>query len=337
MELPEELQFIANARKVQKTTTARMDERLCIITGATSGVGYQAAKRLAQGGAHLLLICRNGEKAASIREEIVHKYDVQVEIIQADFSHLDEVREAAEIILSNYPHIDVLINNAGLHNTHRILTAQGYETVFCVNHLASFLLTRLLLDRLIDSAPARIIQVNSQGHRFGGLDLDDLNWERRRYNGYRAYGASKVAQLYTVWELAERLKGSGVTINAMHPGEVRTNIGMNNGHLFQWYQRYLIWWILKEPVISGNAIYYLAAAPEMAQVSGRYFNQTVDEKPAPHAQDPILGKCVWSISEKLTGLNCDGADLLAGLDQLVNFQTWRDKGSKACPHLNESI
>jgi len=303
MELPEELQFIANARKVQKTTNARMDGRVCIITGATSGVGYQAAKRFAQGGAHLVLICRNIEKAARIREELMREYAVQIEIVQADFSHLNEVREAAQDILANYPHIDVLINNAGLHNTHRILTEEGIEIVFCVNHLASFLLTRLLLDRLIESAPARIIQVNSQGHRFGGLDLDDLSWGQRRYNGYKAYGASKVAQLYSVWELAEKLVGSGVTINAMHPGEVRTNIGMNNEVMFQWYQRYIIWWILKEPVISGNAIYYLAAAPEMAVVSGRFFNQTIDEKPAPHALDRALGKRVWSISEELTGLS----------------------------------
>jgi NAD(P)-dependent dehydrogenase (short-subunit alcohol dehydrogenase family) len=303
MELPEELQFIANARKVQKTTNARMDGRVCIITGATSGVGYQAAKRFAQGGAHLVLICRNIEKAARIREELMREYAVQIEIVQADFSHLNEVREAAQDILANYPHIDVLINNAGLHNTHRILTEEGIEIVFCVNHLASFLLTRLLLDRLIESAPARIIQVNSQGHRFGGLDLDDLSWGQRRYNGYKAYGASKVAQLYSVWELAEKLVGSGVTINAMHPGEVRTNIGMNNEVMFQWYQRYIIWWILKEPVISGNAIYYLAAAPEMAVVSGRFFNQTIDEKPAPYALDRALGKRVWSISEELTGLS----------------------------------
>ena len=302
MKLPEELQFIANARKVQKTTHARLDGRVCIITGATSGVGYQAAKRLAQGGAHLVLICRNDEKAARIKEELMHAYAVQIEIVQADFSHLDQVREAAGVILANYPHIDVLINNAGVHNTHRSLTAEGVETVFCVNHLASFLLTRLLLDRLIESAPGRIIQVNSQGHRFGGLDLDDLNWEPRRYNGYKAYGASKVAQLCTVWELAEKLAGSDVTINAMHPGEVRTNIGMNNEALFRWYQRYLIWWILKKPVISGNAIYYLAAAPEMAEVSGRFFNQTIDEKPAPHAREQALGKSVWSISEELTGL-----------------------------------
>lgn len=302
MKLPEELQFIANARMVQKTTDARMDGRVCIITGATSGVGYQAAKRLAQGGAHLALVCRNLEKATKVKTDLKREYGTEIEVVQADFSRLTEVRKAAEALLNNYPHIDVLINNAGVHNTQRTLTDSGLETVFCVNHLASFLLTRLLLARLKESAPARIIQVNSQGHRFGGLDLDDLNWEKRHYKGLQGYGASKVAQLLTVWELADQLRGSGVTINAMHPGEVRTNIGMNNGLLYRWYQRYLIGWILKDPIVSGDAIYYLAAAPEMAGVSGRFFNQTIDEKPAAHALDRTLGKRVWLISESLTGL-----------------------------------
>jgi NAD(P)-dependent dehydrogenase (short-subunit alcohol dehydrogenase family) len=303
MKLPEELQFLVNARLLQKTTQVRMDGKVCILTGATSGVGYQAAKRLAQGGAHLVLVCRNREKATRVQEELKHAGAIEIDVLQADFSLLGDVRQAAETILKSYPRIDVLINNAGLHHTHRKLTAEGFETVFCVNHLASFLFTRLLLDRLIQSAPARIIQVNSQGHRFGGLDLDDLDWKRRRYNGYKAYGASKVAQMYTVWELAEMMAGSGVTINAMHPGEVRTNIGMNNGTLYRFYQRYLIWWMLKDPVISGEAIYYLAAAPEMADVSGRFFNQTIEEKPAPHACDRALGKRVWAISEQMIGLS----------------------------------
>lgn len=302
MKLPEELQFIANARMVQKTTNARMDGRVCIITGATSGVGYQAAKRLAQGGASLVLVCRDTGKAASVQEELMREYGTQTDIIQADFSRLADVRKAAELLLEHYAHIDVLINNAGVHNTSRTLTEAGIETVFCVNHLASFLLTRLLLNKLKESAPARIVQVNSQGHRFGGLDVNDLNWEKRRYKGLQGYGASKVAQLLTVWEMADRLRGSGVTINAMHPGEDRTNIGMNNGLLYQWYQRYLIWWILKDPVISGNAIYYLTAAPEMAGVSGRFFNLTIDEKPAPHAMDRLVGKRIWEISETLTDL-----------------------------------
>ncbi len=302
MKLPEELQFIANARMVQKTTDARLDGRICVITGATSGVGYHAAKQLAQGGAHLILVSRNSEKASKVQEELKREYRTEVDTLQADFSRFDDVRKAAQTLLDHYPRIDLLINNAGVHTTRRTVTESGLETVFCVNHLAPFLFTRLLLARLMESAPARIIQVNSQGHRFGGLDLNDLNWEKRRYKGLQGYGASKTAQLLTVWELADKLQGSGVTVNAMHPGEVRTNIGMNNGLLYQWYQRYLLWWILKDPSISGKAIYYLAAAPEMAGVSGRFFNLTIDEKPAPHALDRSLGKRVWRISETLTGL-----------------------------------
>jgi len=302
MKWPDELIFIPNSRMAQKTTTVRMDERVCVLTGATSGVGYHTAKRLAEGGARLVLVCRNAGKATQVKDELECEYQTSVRILQADFSHLADVRKTAATILEEYPRIDVLINNAGIHNTRRTLTEDGVETVFCVNHLASFLFTRLLLPRILESAPARIIQVNSQGHRFGGLDLNDLNWNRRRYRGLQGYGASKVAQLLTVWELADRLKGTGVTINAMHPGAVRTNIGMNNGLLYQWYQRYLIWPTLKDPRISGEAIYYLAAAPEMAKVSGRFFNLTIDEKPASHALDRKIGNQVWVISEILTGL-----------------------------------
>jgi NAD(P)-dependent dehydrogenase (short-subunit alcohol dehydrogenase family) len=303
MKWPEELIFIPNSRMVQKTTPVRMDGRLCVITGATSGVGYHAAKRLAEGGAKLVLVCRNAEKATRVKDELESEHQTSVRILQADFSRLAEVRKTAAVILEENSRIDVLINNAGIHNTRRTLTEYMVETVFCVNHLASFLFTRLLLPKILESAPARIIQVNSQGHRFGGLDLTDLNWNKRRYRGLQGYGASKVAQLLTVWELADRLNGTEVTINAMHPGAVRTNIGMNNGLLYQWYQRYLLWPMLKDPRTSGEAIYYLAAAPEMAAVSGRFFNLTIDEKPAVHALDRALGKQIWQVSEELTGLS----------------------------------
>jgi len=217
MKLPEELQFIQNDRMVQKTTDARMDGCVCVVTGATSGVGYQVAKRLALGGASLILVCRNLEKAMTVKAELEKYGPTEVELIQADFSRLEEVRQAAEVILARHPQLDVLINNTGLHNTHRVLAENGMEMVFQVNHLASFLFTRLLLPRLIESAPARIIQVNSEGHRFGGLDLNDLDWGRRRYRGLQGYGASKTAQLLTVWELADRLKGTGVTMPVEEP------------------------------------------------------------------------------------------------------------------------
>lgn len=301
MRLPEELQFMANGRKAQQTTETRLDGSVVIVTGATSGVGLAAVRRLAQGGADLILVCRNRQKAEVVAAEIRADFRVQVEVVVADFADLAQVRRAATEILTAHPRLDILINNAGVHHTSRILTPAGNETVFCVNHLAPFLFTRLLLDRLKASAPARILQINSEGHRFGGLDLDDLTWERRRYRGLQGYGAAKTAQLLTVWDLAECLHGSGVTVNAMHPGAVATNIGMNNGQLYRWYQQFLLFPMLKGPEISGDAIYYLVAAPEMADVSGKFFNLTVEETPAAHARDRTLGKQVWTVSEQLTG------------------------------------
>jgi len=302
VKLPEEIQFISSAFQRQKTTNARMDGKVSIITGATSGVGYHAARRLAKGGASLVLVCRNKEKAEDLRTEIRQTYGSDAEIVLADFSKLTDVRNAADTILKTHPQINVLINNAGLHRTTRMLTEDGFETVFCVNHLASYLFTRLLLERMITSAPARIIQVNSEGHRFGGLDLDDLTWSQRHYIGLQGYGASKVAQLLTVWEFAELLDGSGLTINAMHPGAVRTNIGLDNGPLYRWSQKLFIRPLLRKAEISGDAIYYLAAAPEMKDVNGLFFNRTVEESPMPHALDRELGKRVWRVSEELTGL-----------------------------------
>ncbi len=296
MKLPEELQFIENARKPQKTTAARMDGKWCIITGATSGVGYQAACRLARGGANLILVCRNTKKTDSLKTELVNRFGITGEIVISDFSRLKEVRDAANSILETHSRVDVLINNAGVHYTHRELTAEGFEMVFAVNHLAPFLFTRLLLPLMINSSPSRIIQVNSQGHRFGGLDLTDLDWSRRKYNGYKAYGAAKTAQLLTTWEFADQFQGTGVTINAMHPGEVRTNIGMNNGWLYQAYQKYLLRWVLSDPAISGEAIYYLAASSEMAGVTGKYFNKTIEEQPAIYALDTAQGELMWKKS-----------------------------------------
>jgi NAD(P)-dependent dehydrogenase (short-subunit alcohol dehydrogenase family) len=304
MQVPEELQFMVNARMPQKTTDVRLDGKRVIITGATSGVGYEAAKRFAAGGAAIVMVVRNPEKATKVRKELTQTYDVPVDIVLADFTRLEEVRTAAQQILERFPQIDILINNAGVHRTKLTFTETGFETVFGVNHLASFLFTRLLLDRVIESAPARIIQVNSEGHRFGTVHLDDLNWEHHRYTGLKSYGAARTAQLLTVWELAERLAGTGVTINAMHPGAVRSNLGMDrqNNFIYKVYKRYFLSLFLKPPEISGEALYYLGAAQEMAEVTGKFFNLTIEEKPAAHALERELGKKVWQVSETLTGL-----------------------------------
>ena len=301
-ELPEQLRFIANRMAVQKTCSVSMRGKVCVVTGSTSGVGLQAVKRLAKAGADIVMVCRDRAKATAIGGEIAVLNGVRVDLVVADFGDLAQVRRAAAEILALCPRVDVLINSAGLHSTTRKLTREGFELVFCVNHLASFLLTGLLLDRLKESAPSRVIQVNSEGHRFGGLDPEDLDWDKRHYTGLRAYGASKIAQLLTVLELSERLRGTGVVINAMHPGDVRTNIGNNNGLLYRILKSVFIRPVLKDPAISGEALYWLAASEEAGEAGGKFFHLTMEEKPAAQALDRELGRKIWERSVTLTGL-----------------------------------
>lgn len=303
MKVPEQLEFMVNARKPQMHTTARMDGKIGVITGATSGVGYQAAIHLAKAGANLVLVCRNPLKGQTLKEELTGQYGITVEVILADFLHIAEVKAAAEKIIAHHTRLDFLINNAGIHATQRRLTEDGIESVFCVNHLGSFIMTRKLLPLLLKSAPAKILYVNSEGHRFNGLDLNDLDWAKRRYRGLKGYGAAKTAQLMTMWEFADQLQGTGVTINAMHPGAVRTNIGLDNGFFYRAYNQYFLHWFLKDPAIAGDAIYYLLAAPEMEGVSGKFFNLTNEEKPAAHTLDRETGKNIWQISHQMTGLD----------------------------------
>ncbi len=301
-QLPDELIFLKNRRMPQKRSTATMAGKVVVITGATSGVGYQAVLQLAKGKAHIVMINRNAEKSAKLQQQLQDDYGVQVDVVLADLSDLQEVRSAADSILMSFPKIDVLINCAGMHSTRATYTREEFETVFCVNHLSSFLLTHLLLPRLQESAPARILQVNSEGHRFNGLNLDDLHWKKRVYTGLRGYGASKTAQLLTLWEINDELRCSGVSINAMHPGDVKTNIGSNNGWLYRFFSRYFIGLMLGDPRVSGESIYYLVADPAMRDVSGKFFHLTVEEKPAKHALDRGKSKAVYAISKELTGL-----------------------------------
>jgi len=299
---PEQLMFIKNSKADQKHSIESMDGKLCVVSGATSGVGYEAVKALSAGRANIVMVVRNENKAKAVKEEIEKKYSVFVDYFIADFSDLEQVKKAAMAILNRYQKIDILINSVGIHSTKRILNKDGFEMAFCVNHLGTFLITQLLLDRMIESSPSRIIQVNSEGHRFNGLNLNDLNWEKRIYTGLRSYGASKTAQLLTVLQLAEELEGTNVTINAMHPGGVRTNIGNNNGRLYRWFLHNVTWHFLKDPKISGEAIYYLASASELSNVSGKFFNLTLEEKPAKHALDQKKQKKIWNLSLDMVGL-----------------------------------
>lgn len=294
-------QISRNNRAEQKRSNVDMAGKLCVITGCTSGVGREAAKALAAHGARVVMINRNKERSERACEALRAEFGVPCEYLLADFADLSQVRRVADTLVQRHARIDLLVNNVGMHSTTLTRTADGLETVFCVNHLASFALTWRLMKTMRQSAPSRIIQVNSQGHRFGGLRLDDLAWEKRHYTGLRRYGAAKTAQLLTVWHFAELLQGSGVTINAMHPGAVKSNIGSNNGPLYRWFKDRIMSRTLGDPVVSGQAIHYLATAPELEQTSGLYFNLTHPEKPAPHALDREVGRRVWEESLRLTG------------------------------------
>jgi len=301
--LPDELMFLEYRNAIQKTTSARIDGKTVVITGGTSGVGLEALKRIAQNNVHVFVLARSVDKAKQVIDSIKKTSSATFEIIQADFSHLDDVRKAAQEIKQKTSTIDILINCAGLHSTKKTYTKDGFETVFEVNHLASFLFTYLLLDVLKASTPSRILNINSEGHRFNGLNIDDLNWKKRIYSGLRGYGASKTAQLLCTWELHDQLINSGVTINAMHPGDVKTNIGQNNGLLYRIFSKLVIQRILKDPSISGDAIFYLIADPSLSDVSGQYFNLTHIAVPAKHALDREMGKRIYKKTLELCNLD----------------------------------
>lgn len=297
--LPDELQYIQNSLKKQNKTDARLDGKTCVITGATSGVGYQSARQLAKAGARLVLLCRNPEKARKVQDELRSEFQAEADIFIADMRILAEVGRAAKQISEKYPKIDILVNNAGVFNKRRRLTPDGNEEIFGVIHLAAFVLTTALLPNLKAAAPARIIEVNSEAHRFGGLKMNDLDWSRRFYIPLQAYGAAKIAQLLTGLELAERLRSSGVSVFIMHPGAVRTNIGMNNNFLYRFYNRYVLGLFLRDPAVSGEAVRYLAAAPELAGVTGKYFNRTIEENPASYVLNQRLQREIWDYSENI--------------------------------------
>ena len=306
MKLPEELQFIQNSRMPQKRTDARLDGKVAVITGATSGVGYQAARRFAQGGAQLALLCRNGEKAGNLQAELKADFGTTSDVFVADFCDLAQVRRAGAAIAARYPAIHVLVNNAGVFNKRRRLTDDGHEMMFQVIHLASFLLTKLLAASLKAGAPARVLMINSEGHRFGRVRMRDLSWRKRPYFGLTAYGQAKSAQLLAAQRFAREFEKDGIRVNAMHPGAVRTNIGMNNGLLYRLYSHFILRWFLKDAAISGESIYYLAAAPELAEASGKFYNLTIEETPAPHARDAETGAALWDFSMAEVGLKGKG-------------------------------
>ncbi|MFW9837984.1 MAG: SDR family NAD(P)-dependent oxidoreductase [Candidatus Thorarchaeota archaeon] len=278
--------------------------RLVVITGATSGIGYVTAREYASHGANLLLINRNEEKSIALCEEIRQEFQVECDHKIADFSRLSEVRKIGEEIRESDLEMDVLIHNAGIYSTAKIITEDGHELVFQVDYLSSFVLNYILKDKLKTQGKARIIFVNSEGHRFAvwGIGLHDPNYEKRRHTGLGSYGVAKTAQLLSMIKFAEYFEGSGVTINAMHPGNVKTNSGSQNGRIYRWYKRNIINRAAKDPEISATALYYLGVSKEVEGITGKFFNLTTEVEPAPPALDREVAEKLWHKSVVMAGL-----------------------------------
>ena len=277
-----------------------MQGKTCLITGGSDGIGYAAARELAQLGATVLIVGRNAMKTATAVARIIEETDNgAVRYLLADLSSLGDVRRLAAQVKEGIPRLDVLVNNAGaIFLSHR-RSVDGIEMTFALNHLGHYLLTTLLLDLLRDSAPARIVNVSSGAHfSAGNFRLEDL--PRPGSNGgYRAYGRSKLCNILFTYELAHRLEGSGVTVNALHPGLVRTNIARNNGLLGR-VVNFFIGARGVDAVKGAKTLNYLASSPEVEGLTGKYF---VDCRAVPSSAlsyDDGLASDLWELSERLT-------------------------------------
>lgn len=273
-----------------------------LVTGATSGIGLEASVALAGRGARVVLVGRDpGRTEAAVANVAARSGSREVSHLLCDFSSQAAIRKLAETFLAGHDRLDVLVNNAGAVNKRRSMTVDGIETTFAVNHLGYFLLTNLLRDLLVRSAPARVVTVASIGHRQGTLDFDDLGYERG-YRIMRAYARSKLANVLFAAELARRLVGTGVTSNSLHPGAVATNIWTGAPA----WAKPLIYLLLRTSFISAEegarTIVQLVADPDLEGVTGKYFEKGKVVTPAPLAQDEALAQRLWEVSAGLVGL-----------------------------------
>lgn len=284
-----------------KVSVNEQKENVCMVTGATSGIGLATAQALAQKGKRVVLIGRDPGKCATTVTRIKQETgNPSVTFILADLSVQAQVYALAEEYKRRYSRLDVLVNNAGGFFTKRRLTDDGIEMTFALNYLSMFLLSNLLLDNLEASAPARIVNVSSEGHRTARLDFDNLYGELR-YQGMQAYGQAKLAVVLFTYELARRLEGTQVTVNALHPGFVATNIGKNDG----WRSR-IFALVMKlfavSPEEGAETSIYLAASNEISGETGKYFIKKTEVASAPATYDQATARQLWDISVQMTGL-----------------------------------
>lgn len=276
--------------------------KTALVTGATSGIGFHTALGLAREGAHVILGGRDEERARKSVEVIRRETEApRIDYLIADMSSMAGVRSFAEQILNQYSRLDILVNNVGGLFLTRQISEDGYEKTFALNHLSYFLLTELLKDLLIASAPARIVNVSSTAHQNSQIDFEDLH-STRRYRGMTAYGQSKLANLLFTYELATRLADTGVTANALHPGFVRTALGMKNSNPVL---AALIWLVFRagmSPERGARTSLLLASSPELEEVTGKYYSAGNQVRSSRMSYDKAAAARLWDLSEELTGL-----------------------------------
>lgn len=283
-----------------------MQGKTVVVTGGNSGMGFETAAALASMGARVLITVRNADKGRAAVASITQRLqgEGQVQLVVFDLADLASVRRGAAEILEQTPRLDVLVNNAGLVLTERAETVDGYEATFAINHLGPFLLTNLLLDRMTESAPSRIVNVASTAHSAArkGIPFDDLQ-STHGYRGMRVYGQSKLANILFTLELSRRFGDKGITANSLHPGTVRTGYGGDGD------ARGLLAFGIKiaspfflSPAKGARTSVYLASSPEVDGVSGQYFVKCKPRRPRRWAQDPEAARQLWQVSEDLVGL-----------------------------------
>jgi NAD(P)-dependent dehydrogenase (short-subunit alcohol dehydrogenase family) len=282
--------------------TNEMAGKVILVTGATNGIGEVTALELARQDATVALVARNEAKAKDTRDRIKRETgNENVDYLTADLSSMEQVRGLAEEFGRRYDRLDVLVNNAGAVFMSRRETVDGFERTFALNHLAYFLLTNQLLDRLRASAPARIVNVSSEAHERASLDLGDLQSEHG-YNGMRVYGRSKLMNLLFTYELVRRLEGTGVTVNGVHPGFVNSGFAKNNGGLVRVGMNLIGRLVAITPEQGAQTLIYLASSPEVEGVSGKYFVKREPVRSSAASYDVEAARRLWEISAELVGL-----------------------------------
>lgn len=290
---------------MEQGTQARMAGRTVLITGGTSGIGRATALGLATMGAHVAITGRDRVRTEDAAREIRATGGGVVNVFVADLSSQAQVRRLADEVLGTLPRIDVLVNNVGGYWNTRHVTADGLERTFALNHLAPFLLTNLLLDRLIQGAPARVVTVASNAQAMGRIDFDDLQGERD-YSGARAYNQSKLANVMFTYQLARLLAGGGVTANALHPGVVSTSFGAEDPGGTQRLMVPFMRPFMKSPTQGAATSIHVASSPDLDTVTGLYFANRKPKKSATRSHDEAVAARLWQVSADLVGLTAAG-------------------------------